>query len=463
MGNFIPNELVSPVALLWVLCGLGALAVAVMAGLNRYQSVVMAMIASTWIRSFYVVNERVFPSEAESNPGTYMRLAILGLVGAIGVIYFIQMRYTSGTRIPMHFTLMAIFMLYAGISVTYSLDPQFSVARIAEFSAFSAFLLGVHAWVTSADRVQTTLNVLFWTSVIGIFVNLSSLALFPDMIWFYETPSRFQGVMGDPNNLGGFLLMAYPILLLKYRQLQRPGRMFLAPVIAIAVGLHALSGSRSSIGAAFLGLLVWHCALNQKVKAAALAAGAVGVACLIYISPIASFQRDSQSNIADLTGRTGIWEASVGVLKSRPLTGFGYQVNGAILTKVNLDISDWYLNESVSARFTLHNGYLSIAVGNGVLGLVLWCLILAIPIIYAVNMPRSTLKAMLLALMVQALFLNIIEDYILCGPRFTGPLVFWIAWVLAGRFADGYETGSMLYDIEQKAPNHAFAAHHSAR
>lgn len=440
MGELTSAGIVSPVLLFCLAFGGGLAFSGVLFGLNRFQAIILAVLASTWIRAFFIVNERIPPSEVESNTGTYLRLALLGVAGLAGAFYFLQARHKDNAKLPSHFALLALFLLYALISASYSLDRSFTLARTAEFAAFAAFLLGVHTWLTNQQRFQSLMNVILWVIVLGLVINVSARVLVPHMVWFYQIPSRYQGVMGDPNNLGGFLLMSYPVLMWKYTQSGRAGRNVMGGLIVLAMALHVLSGSRSSIGAAVVGVLAWHCMLNQKVKAAALATAGVAVAVVIYTSPFASFQRESESNVFDLTGRTGIWDISVNVFQQKPITGFGFQVGGAILSKVNLDISDWYLSESVSARFTLHNGYLSIGIGNGVIGLLLWCVILAIPLVSALKLPRSPLKAMLVALFAQALFLNFLEDFIVCGPRFTAPLIFWLGWVAAGRA--GYITGT---------------------
>ncbi|HAQ35082.1 MAG TPA: O-antigen polymerase, partial [Alphaproteobacteria bacterium] len=74
---------------------------------------------------------------------------------------------------------------------------------------------------------------------------------------------------------------------------------------------------------------------------------------------------------ATLTGRTDIWEVLIGQVMDRPWTGYGY---GAFWTVENGPVF-WVRQATAWPVPTAHNGYLEVALGIGLPGLVLLMLV----------------------------------------------------------------------------------------
>jgi O-antigen ligase len=156
--------------------------------------------------------------------------------------------------------------------------------------------------------------------------------------------------------------------------------------------------------------------------------GAIGIGAftVVQVTP-SSFEREGTYSATNLTERPEFWRASLTLILERPILGFGYAVEGAIWSDPRFNRPEYSL-WSGSARASLHNGYLSVAVGLGVGGLLVWCVLLFRPLWRFRLLPYSNYKGLALAVMVSSLLLNVIETEI--GGTAT---VFWIIWVTAGK------------------------------
>jgi O-antigen ligase len=192
--------------------------------------------------------------------------------------------------------------------------------------------------------------------------------------------------------------------------------------------------------AAGVGLFVWILALRQYSKAIIL-----GSICLlgVFLIPalpklVPSLQREhlsaQDSEITDLTGRTEMWGLALEVLSERPLLGYGYEVSGKVWNDPQFAHQS-FVGQWGSSKTSLHNGYLDVAIGSGILGVGLWLLILFSPLRGLIRLPLSDERAFYLAFIVQFLALNFFESAISTSRSF-GSLAFWILWVAAGKLPD---------------------------
>lgn len=435
MAAFSDIGIVSPAALILLFTAASCGLFFTLFSMRRYEFMAIVMVASTWVRSFFLKNEFVSVQEVESNVGSFVRILAVFFAGFVGYLVYARVRYDDREKMPPHLLCLGLFLLYALFTTTYSIVPSFTLARAFEFIMLYGFLLGLHAWASETSCIETIFSIVFWTAAVGLAANVISIPLLPSKAWFYLSPDRLQGIMGDPNQLGAFLMTAYPLLMWAYRKSTHASRKaFIVFLFGIALLLHALSGSRSTAFAAAIGFIVWHVALHQKGRALAIGAALALALIVVSSSLLPSLKRDTgEDSITNLTGRQEIWQISTAVLKQRPLHGFGYQVGGEIFNHTRLAASDTFLIDGSSPRFQLHNGYLSIAVGCGVIILVFWCLVLLLPFRAVWPLPASALRAMIVVLLVQGLILNFVEDSLSCGGRYLPTLVFWMAWIAAGR------------------------------
>jgi hypothetical protein len=404
---------------------------------KRYEVAILLILASAWVHCFFYKNEADALGQAESNPATYIRMLLVVMVGVIGYLKLVQDRKASPERFPLHFKLLGAFLLLALFSTTYSISRTFTLVRVVEFLAFYGFLLELHYWCHDKANMDKAINALFLVTAAGMVVNLGSLFLWRSHVWYFESPNRFQGVMGGPNHLGAFIMVSYVVFMWKFATSDARGRMWSVLFFLIALFMHGLSGSRSSIFSAVLGFFIWAIAMKQTKV--------LGFLLILIISGVIAFsaadlpslkrEQADRNSIADLTGRTNIWKKSLQALEEKPLLGYGFQVGGAIFTHLKLSSTDYFLNDNATARFQLHNGYLSVAIGCGIPGLLLWLAVLLLPLKEALALPLSPYKALGIVMIVQCLTLNCVEDFVSNASRMMPSMFFWIGWVICARLS----------------------------
>src|SRR5206468_8433841 len=156
--------------------------------------------------------------DLETNLGSYIRVSVVLFAGALGCLQYLRARAKS--PLPFHFVLLAVFVLVAFASATYSIDPRFTFIRAISTASVFAFLLGLHYWLTDQDRLTALLDALFVQVILCTAISVISMVALPGKAWMFPDMSRFQGLFGHPNVMGGFCMLSYPILLWKYHRSQ---------------------------------------------------------------------------------------------------------------------------------------------------------------------------------------------------------------------------------------------------
>ncbi|MGE5429452.1 MAG: O-antigen ligase family protein [Syntrophomonadaceae bacterium] len=413
-----------------IVCGLAA--AVVYYSIIRYEAALFLVLLSPWISAIFFNNSPSFDYQADGGPGSYLRIGILALTGIAGVVKYLKLLPVNKGRISAHFLLLGIFLLLAFLSVSYSIDKQFTLIRTASFIALGGFLLGFDSWLQEEDQFEKSMNVLFSFVALSVIVNSAALVLLPGRVWWWEAEERFLGLWDHPNTLGGFCMVSYPVLLWKYKRSESlNSKLVVIGLGLLTVFLHYLTGSRTSIVVAVAGLIIWFLVQKKLLKAGIIAALFVVLVVLITQLKPQVFQREGDRNITDLTGREEFWQGARILISERPLQGYGYSVEG----KVWEDARFYDPKNSLwigSSRTSLHNGYISVAIGVGLLAFVLWCIILFLPLWRVAFTPSSDYKAFIIALLIMILLSNFAESAI-TGGNSINSIFFWIAWVMAGR------------------------------
>jgi len=396
----------------------------------HYEFAIAGIIVSPWIHWIFATNNPAEFQDFHVTPASYIRVCIVLAIGMVGYCNFLRLWFNSNERLPFRFVLFIVFILYALFSTLYSIDQFYSFSRSAEYVAFFGFLLGFHCWLRNELYVKRALNIFFAIMAVAIIINLSSFLLFPDDIWWWRSEDRFKGVIDHPNTLGALCMVCYPIFMWKYCQASKPQKMCIVSLTIITLFLHILTGSRTSLATAFLGIVVWYYALNHKVKMIIMFLVILCAGFVLVAAKPGSFNRES-NKITDLTGRSDFWVGSMVLIKERPFKGYGYEVGGKVWKDprfYNPYVALW----SGNARASLHNGYLTIAIGLGLIGLFLWLILVMTPIYQLRRVTISYDRAVVTVIFFQALLVNFFESEI-SGSRTQVSIVFWIMWIIAGR------------------------------
>ncbi len=416
---------------------IGAIALIVSAGLvliavKRYEIAVLLVALSSAITLLSPSNEpSLFLEEFDTGAISYARAAVLALMGGVGIVKWLQVRMQGKGRERVDFILLAMFILLAVASSARSIEQGITLARSLSFAALFCFLLGLYHWL-EGERFAAVSGVLFWFVFGCTLANLLSFFL-PDLSWFWAAPNRFKGLWDEPNSMGAFCMVSYPICFWKYSESSaRWRRVVLGTIVAIAA-MHALTGSRSSMIASALGMLVWFTVTHGRLRSMVFLVVLAGVALVVVqLNPL-GFERESTEGATGLTGRPDIWSAAYLLVKERPLLGYGYDVEGAIFSDPRFydrTLGLW----GGSARVPMHSGYLSVAVGLGIVGLTLWTVILFVPFVRSLLLPESHYKAFVVSTMTMCLIINLVESVVTGGRSIVG-IMFWISWVMVERLA----------------------------
>jgi O-antigen ligase len=399
---------------------------------RRYEIAVVAVVLSPWLSAILSPAEDPMTGIVqEAGIGSYIRVGLLLLMGLAGLILFLRSENNRITRIAPEIWILGIFVLFALVSTVYSIDPRFTFVRSASFIAFIGFLLGMLTWLDQKGQPAKLLKTLFLIIAAGVVLNLASLVFLRDMAWWHLSTDRFCGLWDTPNSMGEFCMVSYPLCLWRYEQGSRRDKWLAVLVMVSLVALHALTGSRSTLAAGFMGIGLWFVLRNGlKRSLTVILVVFVLLASIVLLNP-SFYQRTEGADITDLTGRTEFWSRAFDLFMERPILGYGFDVDGKIWSDPRFQIPGVTL-WSGSAKTSLHNGYLSVAIGLGVIGLILWGMILLIPLWKGARGPKTECRHFAISILAVFLMVNFVETAI-TGGRSFGAIFFWIAWILAIR------------------------------
>ena len=401
---------------------------------RHYELAIIMILLSPWVHFLFATNipqspEDILNAAGGVEPSTYIRQSIVLFAGSIGAFKFFQLKSSVEEKLPVYFFIFGVFLLYALISTSYSIDRTFTFIRTAEFIAFFCFLMGLFLWLKDASYVDKAIDIFFFIIVLGMIINFCTLVLLPDRAWWWQAPGRFQGFMSHPNTLGGFCMISYPILLWKYNCQSTTGKIFIFTLLSLVLLMHVLSGSRTSLATSFIGFAVWQILLKKKLTFILIVAVVLFGGYFLLQSQLPSFERTDSKSITNLTGRTQFWLGSLELAAEKPILGYGYAVEGKIWEDPRFQSNKSQLWMG-SAKSSIHNGYLSVAIGLGFSGLIIWLAIIIPPLWQAFSLPRDYYKALFLVILLQLLLTNFFES-VISSSRSLESMAFWIFWIFA--------------------------------
>ncbi len=411
--------------------------------LKNFEAAILTVILSPWISALFVYDMTKRTGISETTYGSYIRISVLVLVGCIGLVKYTQTIIKTREKLPFEFRLLTIFIILAMVSSFYSIDPFFTSVRAGSFLFFFLFLIAFYVWLSDSKKVKITFDLMFWLIIVISIANLAALLLLGKRVWLGTADARFAGLWAHPNMLGSFCMISYPIIYWKFLRSTISNKILIIGLSAILLFMHYLTGSRTSLLLSFFGIAL--CLLLQRNKInfiiALLIAVFLGTLIITHTNFLKIFERDSGSgnSLTTLTGRTDLWEASFLLIKERPLEGYGFAVDGKIFSDYrfyNPKLMLW----SGTTRLSLHNGYLSVAVGLGILGVLLWIILLLIPYFRFLFMLEDNYRPPLIALLSMLFVSNLVESSINAGSSISA-IFFWIAWAIGSKMANT----NMLY------------------
>ena len=227
------------------------------------------------------------------------------------------------------------YLIYLGlgvVSITYSLLPSYSTARISAAILMFMGIVRIARAVANRKDIEKLLSwYLVGTGVVWLVILFSMVFMSRDLVWDVEEMTgvvRLRGIYGSPNQIGEIALATMGVGLVIWSSVTGWKRALLAAQMGTAFVLAGLADSRSP----FVGLavgellyLVWRYRL--RAVPIILALGMVGYVLVAQLDP----EYFDRGDVTSLTGRTDIWKFAIEKIKQRPLLGYGFEVEGEMI------------------------------------------------------------------------------------------------------------------------------------
>lgn len=274
------------------------------------------------------------------------------------------------------------FVWWAGFSVVLFATAPFSILLsntvtflALKYTSISLLLLLTARHLQSLRRLEPTTR-----AIVGFAICLGLAMLVAPQITIgdFGPPRITVGATFDPNDLALVLAMSIPFCFYWLWRGRLLGKS--AALLALLLALYAIhrTGSRGGLVAAALAvaLTLFVTQLGHGVRLfvfVGLLAGAAGATQTETFRLLLVGLQGQDYNTTAEDGRLEIWKRGVGYALSRPLTGVGAEC---------FEIAEGTLSGRAGhlrgVRWSAaHNSFVQIAAETGLIGLALWCLMLA--------------------------------------------------------------------------------------
>lgn len=399
-------------------------------GFNDIRWTVFLLLLTPVITSLFFKNEeRWLNEELETGFEGYIRGAIIIYCALIGLITFFRKWDIHKGKIAFGYLFFILFILLAFSSIIYTVDTKYTTIRSIFLLGIFLFVLGIDKWIQNESEIEALMNVLYITAIVFIVLSLFSLAI-PARSWWWRTP-RFIGLLSEPNITGAYFMLSYPILLWKLYNSDNNSKRLILIFIFIAFLLHLLTGSRTTLISSLLGLSVF-LFIKRKIVKLVSVAGIVSLFVIIifFIYTPENLERGEEGTVFTVTGREVLWQGALYRFMQKPFLGWGYMVESKILNMRSMQGTF----SLATAQQPLHNGYLSILSGTGLVGFLIWISLISYPLIKNARKRLDRFinyKAYFVSTSIMVFTANFTESFLTGYIGNGGDLFFWFSWVVA--------------------------------
>jgi O-antigen ligase len=264
--------------------------------------------------------------------------------------------------------LTALFGL-AIVSMLWSIDPMLTLRRAIPLCVY--LIAGVYF----AERysIDEFLQLLRWALAIVIIASLGLRFIHPSYVLDPSHDDAWRGICVHKNSFGAYMVLSATLFAMRVRE-GFPLLNF--SLCAASVFLIFLSHSATAlvlVGVILLSNILFWMARVPPIQLVPI--GTIVAILLTSLMALSSNQLLKVLNMlgrdASLTGRTNLWAAVMVAISRRPFLGYGYDAfwRGVRGESLQAAISAGWL------PIHSHNGYLELALGLGIPGLVLFALI----------------------------------------------------------------------------------------
>ena len=308
------------------------------------------------------------------NDGSVVHRVALIVLG-ITAIYSLA-RYRGPDRLRINGSLgwfVISFLAWAFISPLWAEDLSLTIRRVVAFGIIWTAAIAIVRYASLREIVLW----IFFSTVLFVSIGVIAEVVFGTFQPF-ASGYRFAGTM-HPNYQGmqcGLLLLSA----VAAADMEKRRRVFFLACGFLGFVFMVLSGSRTSLAAVMLALIVYLAAVCSRTTKVATAFGCSIVLCLFLLSPGAGLLpnlkaaillgRDDPGNVDSLSGRMMIWKDVGDYISQRPILGYSY---GGFWTPAHVNaISD----KEDQAIPNSHSTYIEYLVTLGPVGLATYSLLL---------------------------------------------------------------------------------------
>lgn len=365
---------------------------------NRSGSVTMrtSALALSLVFIFMIPWEGVVSLPGLGTAGSSTGARLMGL--AVAAFWLATVVVTGQFRKPGPFHIMVwLFVLWNALSVFWSADVDRTVTLLVTWAQLLVLVFILWDLYTTRAALLAGLQAF----ILGEYVAVgSAVASFLTGKVFYTHYQRYSSGDTNPDGFGFILALGIPVawyLAASKSTTRMSGLLKLvnyAYIPAAFLGL-ALSGTRTALIASVVGMAFGLASLTRLRLTARTAIFLLLTSALLILLPhvqtLRSFQRLGTTYVelteGDLNQRTGLWREGLASFEEHPLVGVG---------------SNMY--RSVNSRDKVaHNSFLSVLVEVGLIGFVLFGIIMTIAVIQALGQPKWDSRFWLTVLAVWAI------------------------------------------------------------
>lgn len=303
--------------------------------------------------------------------GTISRVVGLALLAC----WLFTILVAGQVRRPTPFHLVVfLFVLWNAASLFWSVDRSTTLDRLITYAQLFVLLFVLWDLLTTPAALAASLQAYVLGGYVSAFSVFYSYYYATDFYGCAECPDRrFSAASFQPDDLAGILALGIPLAwylaVFCYQQGKLGTGLRLAnyayvPVASLAIALTGTRGALIASVPAFVFALATMTQLQLRTRIALGLVLIAGLNALQDFIPLSSFQRLSTigSEVAsgDLNGRVTIWRHGLAMFVQHPLLGVG---SGAFRAAIGIGK-------------VAHNVYLSILVELGVIGFLLFAMIL---------------------------------------------------------------------------------------
>ena len=257
--------------------------------------------------------------------------------------------------------------MFAGLyfmSTIWSSMPVETLGKSAELLMAGLVFFEASKSEDALQRVEGLRQIVVLTmGMLGLLTVLGFLARLPGFVQHRPgliSSTTAQAPFLSGNGLGYVSSALILVVLAEWQVRRLPGKAA-AGQLMFALALFSVSASRTSFGILLLSVLV--VVFKRSKVIGALTVTGVLVAGIIFSTEIVTRLQGHQnsSGFVTLSGRTVVWTAAVRQFEKYPVLGIGGGVGGKMVIS---HIGNFYLEEMSS----LHNGFLEVLTGLGLVG-----------------------------------------------------------------------------------------------